>query len=364
MSAALRDFYEGRRILVTGHTGFKGSWLTSWLQMMGAEVYGLSLQPDQGPDNLFEQAGVAAKCRSFIGDIRDRQAVAEIFAIARPHTIFHLAARALVQQGYEDPIGTFDVNVIGTAVILETARQDENVQSVVCVTTDKVYRNHEWAWPYRENDQLGGRDPYSASKAAAEMVAYAYHQTLAPTDRAYGLATARGGNVVGGGDWSPYRLTPDIVRAIRRGERLELRYPHAIRPWQHVLELCHAYLTLGERLTRGGLNEAAWNFGPPPETTMTVGQYVDQFLTVWGSPNFQVARGEAAQSEAITLKLDASLARAQLAWRPMLDAVETVGWTADWYQRYVAGASAADLVAEQVARFEALISQEELVADA
>jgi CDP-glucose 4,6-dehydratase len=348
----LRRFYAGRPVLVTGHTGFKGAWLTLWLARLGARVTALALPPEGKADSLFERAGVAARCRSRFVDIRDRQTLGEALAAAAPSTVFHLAARARVQQGYADPVDTFAVNVVGTAALLDAARAEPAVEGVVCVTTDKVYRNHEWAWPYREGDELGGLDPYSASKAAAELVARAYAHTLQPRDRAMAVVTARGGNVVGGGDASPDRLVPDLVRALRSGEPLRLRNPAATRPWQHVLDLCWAYLLLGARLQGVGGSEPAWNFGPAPEAEITVAELVRRMLAVWGTPQHPVEHVPAPDHESETLRLDASQARRRLGWRPRLDAAETIEWTVDWHRREADGGDPAALVEAQIAAFE------------
>lgn len=329
--------YRSRRVLVTGHTGFKGSWLTAWLQALGAEVTGLSLAPDQGPDNLFDRAGIAGSCRSRIGDIRDPGAVTAAFEEARPEIVLHLAAQPLVQQSYRDPVGTIATNVLGTAHVLEAARLCASVQAVVCVTTDKVYRNHEWAWPYRESDELGGYDPYSASKAAAEMVARTYRTALAPKDRPFALASARGGNVLGGGDWSANRLVPDMVRALRGGVPLEIRHPDAVRPWQHVLDLCYAYLLIGAVLWERaeGADVEGWNIGPDPGVSIPVRALVDLFFRDWGAAEYPVTLGRSANFESHTLALDSSLARARLGWAPVLGPEDTVRLTSDWYRGYV-----------------------------
>lgn len=356
----LRDFYLGRRVLVTGHTGFKGGWLTRWLNQLGAEVHAFGLAPDQGPDNLFERAQIARHCRSSLADIREFDATSRAVEDARPEIVFHLAARALVQHGYDDPIGTFATNTLGTANVLEASRRCETVAAVVCVTTDKVYLNQEWAWPYRESDELGGLDPYSASKAAAELIARSYRNTLAPKDRKFALATARGGNVIGGGDWSSYRLAPDVVRAIRAQTSLRLRYPGAVRPWQHVLDLCYGYLLLGLRLTRGDnaavAEQEAFNFGPASGAELTVSMFVDQFLRSWGGAELPVKYDAVGPYEAMTLRLDSSLANRHLGWRPRLDAGEAIDWTAAWYRAYVDDpANASALMARQIETFETLL---------
>ncbi|MBQ0823542.1 CDP-glucose 4,6-dehydratase [Microvirga sp. HBU67558] len=331
------ESYKSRRVLVTGHTGFKGSWLTAWLHALGAEVTGFSLPPDQGPDNLFERAGIGESCCSRIGDICNFDAVRRIFEEARPEIVLHLAAQPLVPRSYSDPVGTMATNVLGTAHVLEAARLCPSVNAVVCVTTDKVYRNHEWAWPYRETDELGGFDPYSASKAAAEMVARSYRTALAPKDRPFALATARGGNVLGGGDWSADRLVPDMVRALRAGVPLEIRHPNAIRPWQHVLDLCYAYLLIGAVLFQQaeGVDVDAWNIGPDQGTSIPVRTLASLFFQAWGAPDHPIASTDAIGFEARTLSLDSSLARSRLGWAPVLGPTETIHFSAKWYRAYV-----------------------------
>lgn len=358
--ADLRARYSGRRVLVTGHTGFKGGWLTAWLSRLGAEVHGLSLAPDQGPDNLFEAARIGALCTSALADIRDAAAVEAVFDRTRPEIVMHLAARALVQHGYEDPAGTFAVNVMGTAHVLEAARKCADTRAVVCVTTDKVYHNKEWPWPYREGDELGGLDPYGASKAAAEFVARAYQNALRPSDRVFALATARGGNVIGGGDWSRNRLVPDIMRALRAGTPLVLRHPGSTRPWQHVIDLCYGYLMLGDGLMRDDatIEPGPWNFGPSPDDDLTVGEMVSSFLAARGAKGHPVEYAASSDYEATVLRLDASKANRILGWRPGLTAREAVVWSAEWYAAYLAQPSdAGTLIDNQLQRFETLINQ-------
>jgi CDP-glucose 4,6-dehydratase len=359
---ALRQFYRARRVLVTGHTGFKGSWLALWLARLGAEVYGFALPPDQGPDNLYDRAGVAAAVRTAEIDLRSAQAVLCYLQQVQPQLVFHLGARAWVQQGYEDPLATFATNTLGTAHVLEAARQTASVEAVVCVTTDKVYRDHDGDRPYRESDELGGLDPYSASKAAAELVARCYGHTLHP-ERRFALATARGGNVIGGGDWSPHRIVPDIVRAIRDAQPLRLRRPEATRPWQHVLDLSYAYLLLGYRLAatdradgRQDEVDQAWNLGPDADAEMTVAGLVAAFLAGWGRPDYPVERVAPPHHETTTLRLDSSRANEVLGWRPLLNGPPAIEWTADWYRRYLQDTNAAArLVGEQLERFEDML---------
>jgi CDP-glucose 4,6-dehydratase len=350
-----RQAYRGKRVLVTGHTGFKGAWLSSWLIALGAEVSGLSLSPEASP-NLFEALGLGARMQSRIVDIREPAAVADAIAELQPEIVLHLAAQALVRRSYADPLATFATNVLGTAHVMQACLATDSVRAVVCVTTDKVYDNREWPWPYRENDQLGGLDPYSASKAAAELVAHVYQRNLAPKQARPLIATARGGNVVGGGDWSEDRIVPDIVRALSSGQPIALRNPKAVRPWQHVLELCEGYLELGARLAAGeaGIDEA-WNFGPRSSNEVEVARLVEATLHVWGRPDWPVTVGSSPLHEAQLLRLDISKAVARLGWKPRLDIAQTLQWTAEWYQTFYAATTTPwDLTCRQIQDFETL----------
>jgi len=345
--------YRGLRVLVTGHTGFKGSWLASWLKRDGAVVAGIALAPEHGRPNLFEVADVAQGMHSTLGDIRDYATVQQCFAAFRPDVVFHLAAQALVRRSYVDPVGTFASNVMGTVHVLEAARCHPGVRAVVVVTTDKVYENREWAWGYRENDRLGGKDAYSASKAAAELAAAAYRDRLLPLAGDVAVATARGGNVIGGGDWSEDRLVPDAVMALLSGADLTLRNPSAVRPWQHVLELCRGYLQLGALLLDSPAAAlGAWNFGPERENEVEVGKLVTDFFEAWGPAKSRVRVEGSNLKEAGQLRLDHSRARHGLGWQPLLGYAETLSWTADWYRRYhVSGESAGALVDAQIERY-------------
>lgn len=349
--------YRGMRVLVTGHTGFKGAWLVSCLLQDGADVAGLALAPEPGTPNLFRDLDLERRMRSDLIDLRDFDAVSAAIGRFRPQVIFHLAAQALVRRSYADPLGTFAVNVMGTAHVLEAARRVGTVRAVVCVTSDKCYDNREWVWGYRETDPLGGKDPYSASKAAAEIVAASYRQALL-AGSGLRLATARGGNVIGGGDWSEDRLIPDLVRAIRARVPLVLRHPAAVRPWQHVLELLNGYLVLGERLLAGD-DEAtgAWNFGPSRASEVTVKRLVAQALEAWGGDPIPVQVEPATVGEAGILKLDTAKAEAKLGWRPALDFTSAVHQTMSWYRDYCADPAAArDLVDVQISAYRHLVA--------
>ena len=348
--------YRGLRVLVTGHTGFKGSWLVAWLKRAGARVAGIALPPEADRPSLFEAATIGAGIHSTLGDIREFATVRQCFEDFRPEVVFHLAAQALVRRSYRDPVGTFASNVMGTVHVLEAARLSPAVRAVVVVTTDKVYENREWVWGYRENDRLGGKDAYSASKAAAELAAGAYRATLLPLAGRVAMATARGGNVVGGGDWSEDRLIPDAVRALTTGHDLTLRSPGAVRPWQHVLELCRGYLQLCTRLLESPAQVAgAWNFGPERENEVPVGQIVKDFFGAWGPSTSRIHIEESGLREAGQLRLDHSRARHDLGWQPVLGYAATLEWTAQWYRRYHVGQEdARALVEEQIDRYEQL----------
>lgn len=323
--------WRGRRVFLTGHTGFKGSWLALWLRHWGAEVYGFSLPPET--PSLFQQAGLAELVPGAYGDIRQPEAVAVAMAKFRPDIVFHLAAQPLVRLSYQEPVNTYATNVLGTVHVLEAVRQTGGVKAVVCVTSDKCYENVEWQWGYRENDRLGGHDPYSSSKACAELVAAAYRSAYFQTAGSPLLATARAGNVIGGGDWAKDRLVPDAMRAFAAGEILCIRFPAAIRPWQHVLEAVNGYLVLGEALLAGQADAAkAWNFGPPPQAFSRVDAIVERLAALWGKG--AVWRAEPVQDwhEAGTLTLDITQALRQLPWQPRLSLEAALQMTVAWYR--------------------------------
>ena len=333
LSALFGGAYSGRRVLVTGHTGFKGSWLALWLHSLGAEVAGLALDPEHSPSH-WQQLGlpVAMDARR---DLRDADAVADALAQFQPEVVFHLAAQALVRRSYREPAATFAANVGGLVNLFEAVRGCASVRAVVNATTDKVYESHAAPGGYRESDPLGGHDPYSASKACAEIVSASYRLSYFAhgdaTGRRVALATARAGNVVGGGDWAEDRLVPDLVRAATSGARLVLRNPRATRPWQHVLEPLSGYLLLGQKLLAGEPVDQAWNFGPSANATLEVGEVVRRLQAQW--PGFEVGHDEGPHPhEAALLALDCSKSERQLGWRPVWDADTTLQRTVDWYR--------------------------------
>ncbi|KWR79436.1 CDP-glucose 4,6-dehydratase [Cupriavidus sp. IDO] len=328
------DIYEGRRVLLTGHTGFKGSWLAQWLVQLGATLTGFALAPATTPSHWQLLDLPATDLR---GDVRDLPALDAALAQSQPEIVFHLAAQPLVRRSYRDPLESWSTNVMGTANVLEACRRHRCVRAVVVVTTDKVYANQEWAWGYRESDRLGGHDPYSASKAAAELVAASYRQGFFSQDGAPLLATARAGNVLGGGDWSEDRLIPDLVRASSRGETLEIRSPHATRPWQHVLDCLAGYLLLGQRLLEGDHScAAAWNFGPAAQDNRSVEAVLAQMQGHWPALAWRVS--DAPQPhEAKLLYLDSSLARSRLGWQPAWNLGQALAATAAWYREQADG---------------------------
>ena len=329
-------FWRGKKVFLTGHTGFKGSWLTLWLQALGARVTGFALAPDTTP-NLFTLGRVEDGIESIIGDIRDRALLAEAMKAASPDIVIHMAAQPLVRESYVTPVETYETNVMGTVHVLDAIRQAPGVRSVVIVTTDKCYENREWEWGYRENEAMGGYDPYSSSKGCAELVTSAYRNSFfnPATYAKHGVAVASGraGNVIGGGDWAADRLIPDIMRAISRGETVNIRNPHAIRPWQHVLEPLSGYLILAERLYTDGPRFAdAWNFGPNDSDAQPVQAIVERLTSQWGDGARWSLDGGEHPHEATFLKLDCSKARARLGWRPRWDLNHTLDSIVAWYK--------------------------------
>ena len=329
--------WQGRRVLVTGHTGFKGSWLALWLHRMGAHVTGLALPPET--PSLFSQARIDELVDHRIADIREAGAVEAVVADAQPEVVFHLAAQPLVRLSYAQPMETFATNVQGTVHVLDACRRVTGLKAVICVTSDKCYENREWVWPYRESDPMGGYDPYSASKGAAELVIASYRRSFFSGDGAL-LASVRAGNVIGGGDWATDRLIPDIIRAILTGEHVEIRSPDAVRPWQHVLEALGGYLGIAERMVAGDATMAeGWNFGPADDDTRSVGWILQRMLETWGAGIWK--RSTAPQPhEAHLLRLDCSKARRALGWRPTWGLEMALDRIVEWHRSVDAGEDA------------------------
>jgi len=344
------SFWRNRSVFLTGHTGFKGSWLTAWLQRMGARVTGYALEPLRSP-NMFHQAKIGEGMESVIADIRDPGLLSSRISSAAPEIIFHLAAQPLVRSSYSDPVETFSTNVMGTVHVLEAARLASSVRAVVVITTDKCYEDRGWPWPYRETDRLGGRDPYAGSKACAELVARSYRDSFLSARRV-GVATARAGNVIGGGDWSNDRLLPDIIASCERDSAVRLRNPDAVRPWQHVLDPLCGYLALAERLASAPERfSEPWNFGPDEQDNVTVRELAQRAIDLWGGGRIELDEPSTLH-ESATLRLDSSKARTLLAWRPRLSFGEALQWAVDWYKAWAAGGDARQLVEAQIEHFE------------
>ena len=331
------SFWKNRRVLITGHTGFKGSWLSIWLKALGAEVYGYALPPATDPA-LFNEAKIKdILTSSTMADIRDTERLKAAVENAQPDIVFHLAAQPLVRESYSDPAGTYDINVMGTVNLFEAVRHCDSVRAVINVTTDKVYENKEWIWGYRENDPLGGYDPYSNSKACSELVTSAFRDSFFNLKdykkHKVAIATARSGNVIGGGDWAADRLVPDCIRAFLKGERVVIRYPRAIRPWQYVLEPLAGYISLAERLYMDGPSfSGAWNFAPEKEDAKPVEWMVDTMTRLWGSGASYVVEQAKQPHEAGYLFLDNSKACSLLGWKPRLSISDSLRMTVDWFK--------------------------------
>lgn len=357
-----KEFWVGRRVFVTGHTGFKGGWLCLWLQQLGAHVTGYALAPNTQP-NLYELAEVGSGVSGHLGDIRDADYLRQTLVSAAPEIVLHLAAQPLVRASYSSPLETFSTNVMGTANLLEACRSSPSVKVVQVVTTDKVYENREWVWPYRETDRLGGHDPYSASKAASELVVASYRKSFLMTS-GVSLASTRAGNVVGGGDWAENRLLPDCIRSFAQDLPVVLRSPSSVRPWQHVLEPIAGYLGLAEaqwieahsKVSADDWQFAqAFNFGPNAGGAATVGAVATEAAKAWGEGAKVIQQPDAnALHEAGTLALDSSLARRMLGWRTRLSVSQAMQLTVDWYRRSHDGKNARQLCLEQIAAYETL----------
>jgi CDP-glucose 4,6-dehydratase len=351
------DFWRGKRVLLTGHTGFKGGWLSLWLQSLGAELSGFALAPPTEP-NLFTVARVRDGMSSTIGDIRNLDAVTRAMVAFKPDIVIHMAAQPLVRLSYHEPVETYATNVMGTVHVLEAARRVGSVRCIVNVTTDKCYENREWAWGYREDEPMGGHDPYSNSKGCAELVTSAYRRSYFHKSGP-ALASARAGNVIGGGDWAADRLVPDILRAFERDEPVVIRNPHSTRPWQHVLEPLSGYLVLAERLWNDGQAFAeGWNFGPQDDDARPVGWIVERMVESWGSgATWRLDAGEHPH-EAHYLKLDISKARQRLGWRPRWKLDTALAKITQWHRAWLAQQDMQQICHGQISQYMNSIDKE------
>jgi len=353
-------FWEGKRVFMTGHTGFKGSWMSLWLQSMGAELTGFALKPPTNP-SLFEVADVAAGMKSIVGDVRDFGALQQAMKDANPDIVIHMAAQPLVRYSYLNPVETYATNVMGAVHLLESVRNTKSVKSVVNVTSDKCYENNEWVWGYRENEPMGGYDPYSNSKGCAELITSAYRSSYFNPEKysqhGVAIASARAGNVIGGGDWAGDRLIPDFIRSIVVGETVVIRSPDAIRPWQHVLEPISGYLILAEKLFNCEASFAqAWNFGPMDSDAKTVEWIVSRLVSSWGGgADFRVEKSGLTLHEAHYLKLDCSKARMQLGWRPQWDVSQTIERICNWHKAHLDGKDMKAYTLNEIAQYQASI---------
>lgn len=344
------SFFHGKRVLVTGHTGFKGAWLCRLLQLAGADLTGYATPPPTNPA-LFEMADIAANMRSIIGDIRDFDKLSSVFAEAEPEVVFHLAAQPIVRESYRIPRETYDVNVMGTVNLLEAVRKTPSVRSVVVITTDKVYENKEWAWGYRENERLDGFDPYSGSKSCAELVAATYRRCFFAR-MGVALSTARAGNVLGGGDFSPDRIMPDLVRAALAGSPVSLRNPFAVRPYQHVLDPLFAYLLIAKRQWENQALADSYNVGPDEKDALTTGELADRFISLWGGTLTRVDDPEqSAMHEAGLLRLDTAKLRQTLGWRPRWAIDEAIFRVVEFTRALAGGECARDMIDRQIKAF-------------
>lgn len=349
-------FWKGKKVFITGHTGFKGSWLCLWLHKVGAKVTGYALNPQTEP-SLFELCNVSEMVDSVIADIRKRDELTEAMLTASPEIVIHLAAQPLVRDSYKNPVETYEINVMGTVNLFEAVRNCKTVKAVVNVTTDKCYENKEWVWGYRENEPFGGYDPYSNSKACSELVTAAYRNSFFnPKDysiHGVAVASARAGNVIGGGDWAADRLIPDCIRAIRNGENIIIRNPNAIRPWQHVLEPLSGYLMLAQKLWQEGAAYAeGWNFGPNDEDAKPVSWIVDRLTKAWSEGASWVVDGGVHPHEATYLKLDCSKAHARLGWQPRWSLESAIDAIVEWQKAQLASADMRTVTLAQIARYQ------------
>lgn len=335
---ALLQTYKGKKVLITGHTGFKGSWLSIWLHTLGADIVGVALDPLTDRDN-FNLAKVGDLVKDIRLDIRDKEKLIQTIQDEAPDFVFHLAAQALILESYQNPLETFETNTLGTANVLEAIRLTESIKTAVFITTDKVYENKEWIWPYREDETIGGYDPYSASKGASELIISSYRNSFFNPKQyekhGKSIASVRAGNVIGGGDWAENRIIPDCIRALEGGESIEVRSPKSVRPWQHVLEPLGGYLLLGVKMMQEPTKHSeAWNFGPESENIVNVGKLVNQLIEEYGKGEWKDASNPDTPHEAKLLALDINKAKQKLNWNPVLNFNDTIKFTVDWYKEY------------------------------
>lgn len=343
------SFFKNKRVFITGHTGFKGSWLCVLLSLAGAEVTGFALPP-AGAENLFSLAGVDQRVHSVFGDIRDLDALRRVFDQARPEIVLHLAAQPIVREGYRNPVGTYHTNVMGTVHILDCVRRSGCVGSFLNVTTDKVYENRQWSWGYRETDRLNGFDPYANSKSCSELVTDSYRKSFF-SDGSVAVSTARAGNVIGGGDFAPDRILPDCVRAARAGQAIQLRNPASIRPYQHVLEPLSAYLLIAQKQYEDGCLAGCYNVGPESCDCVSTGELADLFCQAWGSNASWEHTGDEGPHEDAVLKLDCSQIHTSLGWEPRWHVDRAVAETVAWTKAWLAGEDVPSFMEEQIRRF-------------
>jgi len=351
----IKKFWKDKKVLITGHTGFKGSWLSLILKKMGADVYGYALNPSTNP-SLFVDAKIGELITSYIGDIRDQERLFSIIQKVKPEIVIHMAAQALVLKSYQNPVETYSVNVMGTVTLLEVIRHVQGIKAVVNVTTDKCYENREWHWGYRENEPMGGYDPYSNSKGCSELVTSAFRSSFFNPEE-YGkhgvaIATARAGNVIGGGDWADDRLIPDFIKAISKGKEVKIRSPYAIRPWQHVLEPLNGYITLAEKLYNEGVKFAeAWNFGPDDKDAKSVEWIMKTICNYWGEGASYSIDNNPQPHEANYLKLDCSKAKNELGWLPSWDIEKTLKSIVDWNKALLKGENIREITERQIEEY-------------
>jgi len=352
----VKEFWKDKRVLITGNTGFKGSWLSIWLSTLGANILGYSLTPPTEP-SLFEVARLDKLYRTEIGDVRDFEHLKVVVTEFSPEIVIHMAAQPIVRKSYIDPRETYEINVMGTVNLLEALRFCDSVRAVINVTTDKVYKNEEWVWGYRETDTLGGFDPYSASKACSEIVTSSFRDSFFNLSRYnvhhVAVATARAGNVIGGGDWGVDRLVPDFVRTVLSGGKVKIRNPQAVRPWQHVLEPLSGYMTLAEKLfEEGPFYAQAWNFGPNEESCKTVEYVINKLCSLWGDIGYETENANGLLHETNYLKLDCSKSKKYLGWEPVWNINQALEKTVEWLKAYVSGENILEVCEKQIREYE------------